>query len=307
MDQVPEFVYCPPRQRVRAIGEVLGELPVPIPGGTEGGRLHELPRLSALNWVRLALIPAGKDWRALPEAVRLPQRDGRQNGGFGVEDWQEPSHGVLGHHVVRDARSAIADPRVACERRDGGHGVKHWGEPSSPIIGHPTIDNFPAQVADPRLVHVDPRLVCEPRSGPFGVESWARPSHAVLGSIDVQAGRGSVADPRVPELVGPPIDVDDRSPIHLVIRAADGTWHRPMTTLELAALQGFPVRLGDAWLDLDGKSQRAKRERIGNAVPPQAAEAIGLVCKAALQAGRDGGFRLDAREIWVRRPAEART
>lgn len=299
MEQVPEFVYCPPRQRVRAIGEVLGELPVPVPGGTEGGPMHELPRLSALNWVRLALIPAGGDWRNLPKAVALPHRDARQNGPFGVEDWGEPAHSVVGHADLRSARAAIADPRVGCKRRDGGHGVKSWGEPSSPIIGHATIDNFPAQVADPRLAAIAHR-----HDGTLGVQGWATPSHTVTGQHG-RRGWDSVADPRVPELVGAPIDIDDRRPIHLVIRALDGTWHRPMTTLELAALQGFPVRLGDMWLDLDGNSQRSKRERIGNAVPPAAAEAIARAIGAALAAGRDGGFRLDSRDIWVRRP-EAR-
>lgn len=39
---------------------------------------------------------------------------------------------------------------------------------------------------------------------------------------------------------------------------------------------------------------------------PAAAEAIGNAVRAALAAGRAGGFRLDSRDIWVRRP-EART
>lgn len=336
MPQVEAFLRVPASKPLRTIGDVLGELPVPVPGSTEGGPMHRLPKLAAINWVRLALIPAGGDWRDIPAEVRLPARGGRPNGPYGVESWSDAGHAVLGHTTARDTWGSVADPRVSCTRRDGGHGVKGWEQQSSPIIGHPTIDNFPCQVADPRITCVpahrglygtqgwdaasktirahftirnapaavsDPRLGCSPRSGALGVESWAHPSHAVIAHLDVQSGRGAVADPRVPEIVGPPIDIDDKRPTYLVIRAADGTWHRPMTTLELAALQGFPTRLGEDWLDLDGRSQQKKRERVGNAVPPPAAEAIGHSCKTTLDAARDGSWTLDARAIWVREEA----
>jgi site-specific DNA-cytosine methylase len=47
-----EFVYVPPRQRVRSCGEVLAELPVPGIQAPAGGPMHELPRLSAQEiWV----------------------------------------------------------------------------------------------------------------------------------------------------------------------------------------------------------------------------------------------------------------
>jgi site-specific DNA-cytosine methylase len=58
------YVYRPSKKRVRACGEVLGELP--LPEQEDAGDLHRLPKLSWLNWVRLALIPAGGDWRDLP-------------------------------------------------------------------------------------------------------------------------------------------------------------------------------------------------------------------------------------------------
>lgn len=116
-----------------------------------------------------------------------------------------------------------------------------------------------------------------------------------------------VADPRAPEIDGLPIDLANKRPTYLVIRAADGTWHRPMTTLELAALQGFPVRNADGtWLVLGG-SQADQREHVGNAVPPPAAEAIAMQCRATLLAAAAGGFTLDNGEIWVRDPREGWT
>lgn len=94
MEQVPEFLYEPPKKRIRGVGEVLGSLPVPIPGSGDGGPMHRLPRLSAMNWLRLACIPAGGDWRDLPGEVMVGTRPSRQNGGYGVNDWNNPAHTV---------------------------------------------------------------------------------------------------------------------------------------------------------------------------------------------------------------------
>lgn len=63
-ETVPPLLHRPPLKRVRGVGEVLGELP--MPEDPAGGAMHKLPRISWLNWVRLALIPAGGDWRDLP-------------------------------------------------------------------------------------------------------------------------------------------------------------------------------------------------------------------------------------------------
>lgn len=83
-----------------------------------------------------------------------------------------------------------------------------------------------------------------------------------------------------------------------VIRALDGTWHRPFTTLELAALQSLIDP--DDLFDLDGNSDSAKRERIGNAVPPLAAQAIADVMgQTLLMAWSQQTFCLSNLPIWV--------
>lgn len=83
-----------------------------------------------------------------------------------------------------------------------------------------------------------------------------------------------------------------------VIRALDGTWHRPFTTLELAALQSLVDP--EEHLELDGLSDSAWRERIGNAVPPDAAAAIAAVMgKTLLLAWSGETFVLSAEPIWV--------
>lgn len=83
------------------------------------------------------------------------------------------------------------------------------------------------------------------------------------------------------------------------IEALDGTWHRPFTTLELAALQSLVDP--EQQLELDGLSDTAWRERIGNAVPSSAAQAIASeMGRTLLLAWSGETFALGATPIWVR-------
>ena len=86
-----------------------------------------------------------------------------------------------------------------------------------------------------------------------------------------------------------------------VIIAEDGTWHRPLTTLELLVLQGFDPRRSDgSYLVLPGRSDARWREHIGNAVPPPTARAIAeqiLITLLMDDAGTT--FRLSTAAPWV--------
>ena len=83
------------------------------------------------------------------------------------------------------------------------------------------------------------------------------------------------------------------------IRSIDGTWHRPFTTLELAALQSLVDP--EEHLELEGLSDASWRERIGNAVPPAAATAIANTMGHTLLLAWSGeSFMLSAVPIWVR-------
>lgn len=66
----------------------------------------------------------------------------------------------------------------------------------------------------------------------MGVMEWDQPAKTVIGSGDIHAGAAAVADPRMPE-------PNDRG-VYVII-AEDGTWHRPVTTFEMAMLQGLPA------------------------------------------------------------------
>lgn len=80
--------------------------------------------------------------------------------------------------------------------------------------------------------------------------------------------------------------------------------HRPFTTLELAALQSLVDP--EEHLELEGLSDNAWRERVGNAVPPKAAEAIASVMGTTLLLAWSGEtFLLSSQPIWVRPVATA--
>ena len=91
-----------------------------------------------------------------------------------------------------------------------------------------------------------------------------------------------------------------------VASAGSTSMHRPFTTLELAALQS--IIEPEEYLELDGLNDSDWRERIGNAVPPDAAEAIaGVMGTTLLLAWSGETFVLSAAPIWVRPVAVALT
>lgn len=141
---------------------------------------------------------------------------------------------------------------------------------------------------------VDRRLTCKPRNGSYGVQDWNQPGKTVIGAGDIHAGAAAVADPRIPgdrEVLDPPP----------VIIALDGTWHRPLTTLELAVLQSLkPIMPDGRPLQLAGNSDARWRERIGNMVPKNAAKAIGEeILLSFLASEFEDDWKLSAQGIWV--------
>jgi site-specific DNA-cytosine methylase len=440
--QVRAFVHRPPKLRVRACGEVLEQLPVP--GVTdEGGPMHVLPKLDWVNWVRLALIPAGGDWRDLPQQVQLgsaataknfkgrpglygvvdydkpfpsivagmkpcagstpasvtdprlftplkPGQDRREvfakydlrgwgdvartvagsgtNGGYGVadprigrhenkyriEEWEKPTHTVIGSDRVGSGAMNVADPRggAAMKANRGVLGVVDWGDPTGVIPGSSWPMNGRFSVADPRgpfhhtnkitdwehpigtITHSPAPssgggAVADPRwSNKYPVRGFDQPVRCLTGDTDVQAGAQSVADPRVNSgrngfygVIGwedafttitghgqhdngsnSVADPRPKRPAAVpLIVSADGTWHRPISTLEMAALQEIPTVINGKPLVLAGTKVSGWRERIGNAVPRKAAVAIGNSMGKALLAAKLGTWFLSSDEIWVRR------
>ncbi|KAA0948081.1 DNA cytosine methyltransferase [Pseudomonas sp. ANT_H14] len=334
IEKVPPFLYEPEKKTLKSVGSILGRMPMAGDVAT-AGPMHRVPALQWKTWVRLALVEAGKDWRCLND---LAIEDGYlrdlaivpqfRDGFLGVHDWSETAGTVAARSGPTNGKFSVADPRA----RTGAlqyqqYGVRRWDETSGAVIGVKSPGQGTFSVADPRdpgIGHAKYNVaqwdgasrtvisgsttgqgafaVQDPRpgmkrgkgdayltGGHYGVTSWNDQCGAVSASARQDNGRWSVADPRMPE-------ANER--LTCVIESLDGTWHRPFTTLELAALQSLvePEEL----FELDGLSDQAWRERIGNAVPPAAAEAIAHVMGTTLLLAQAGEtFMLNSMPIWV--------
>ena len=214
-----------------------------------------------------------------------------------VEFWVVPGNTVTGSTHVANGAPSIGDPRLHHVPRPGVYRILRMDETAQTITGGAGVgtSNGPQAVADHRLG-------CRPRGntkGPLGVQPFDEPAATVFGSLDVHSGPGAVSDPRIP-------GNDERPDPPPVIVALDGTWHRPLITLELLALQSFPVRFVDGTpVVLAGKSDSKWRERVGNAVPPDASRGIHeQILLAMVQHVAGETYTLGTTPAWVWRGSE---
>ncbi|MCO3567451.1 DNA cytosine methyltransferase [Pseudomonas aeruginosa] len=261
---------------------------------------------------------------------------GQSFGKYPVTDWDGPSGTVIAASTTGQGAFAVADPRpsvawhknvfrvVSMDQHAGtvttGHGPSSGGQ----AVADPRYSNWhpgassrklnvvpwegtagtvtgSQQVASGALSIADPRVLDRTKGdayltgGHYGVVGFDQSAGAVSASARHDNGRWSVADPRMPA-------ANDR--LTCIIQSLDGTWHRPFTTLELAALQSLVDP--EEQLILDGLSDSDWRERIGNAVPPAAAEATaGVMGTTLLLAEQGETFMLSNTPIWVRPVAVA--
>lgn len=335
VEKVPPFLYEPEKKTLKSVGSILGRMP--MAGDIEvAGPMHRVPSLQWKTWVRLALVEAGKDWRGLndltvedgflkdlvivPEAYAgylgvtdwngsmgtVAGRSNPTNGAFsvaaplspagalqyqqcGVRRWSEPSGAIIGIKSPGQGTFSVADPR------DSGIGhakynVAKWDGISRTVIAGSTTGQGAFAVQDPRPGMAKVKGDAYLTGGHYGVVSYDQPAGAISASACHDNGRFSVADPRIPA---------PNERVTCVITSLDGTWHRPFTTLEMAAIQSLVEP--EEQLILDGLSDQAWRERIGNAVPPHAARAIADVMGTTLLLAEAGEtFMLSSMPIWVR-------
>jgi site-specific DNA-cytosine methylase len=256
---------------------------------------------------------------------QLRKQEGKHPGVYRVVRVDEPAPCVTGTRFGSGA-IAIADPTVKTDLMPDSYGVQGMDETAKAIRGHSRIMQSATSIADPRIpdrpgrytdkfrvqsvdgpaatvtgvtdvqsgaqMIADPKMECAQRAGTLGVQAWEKSGSTVAGYRGVYSGCAAVADPRIP---------DDREGGVWIIIAEDGTWHRPLTTYELAMLQSFPTHLPDGRpFQLEGCSDQKAREYIGNAVPRDSAEAMGnVVLFAAAQAEAGETFSLSFETVWV--------
>jgi site-specific DNA-cytosine methylase len=227
---------------------------------------------------------------------------------YGVMRMGDTAGAVINVKSPGQGTFSVADPRQAGQVF-GKYAVTAYDTSTGTVISGSTTGQGAYAVADPRPNGIPQAGDHYQTGGHYGVRCWEDTSGAVASAACHDNGFWSVADPRnLPEgstctksQTAMPAATEK-----LVARicALDGTWHRPFTTLELAALQS--IIEPEEYLELDGLNDSDWRERIGNAVPPAAAEAIASTMYQTLLLAWSGEtFLLSSAPIWVQPVAVA--
>lgn len=231
-------------------------------------------------------------------------------GCYGVLDLSRPGETITGNQAPGGSSCSVADLRITCNpwRNSGVLGVLAWAQPSYTVTGALDLWAGYAAVSDPRARGVEDSDVAFEGAATAGVHArGAARARAYRAPVAPLSGPWWSSDPRVPSnprLVVRWIQTDlDKAPPYLPVipGRGDGSWHRPITLLERAALQGIPSEVDGEPLDLEGTlSQVAKH--IGNAVPKGAALAIAGEMIRTLILAATGAFMLSSGGgVWVRR------
>ncbi len=236
MEKVPAFLYEPDKKPLRAVGDVLGRMP--LPGDPAGGPMHRIPALQWKTWVRLAFVEAGSDWRSL---AKLEVEEGNlrdylimpnvHSGMLGVNAWDEAAGTITSRGLPNNGNFSVADPRFdqSAKWHDGqALGVRRWQDTSGAIAGQQNPGQGAYSVADPRhtgpakhsnefrimawdkaaqtvsSAHGTGQAVADPRGGKEAkllhgkhhVTPWAGASRAVIAGSTTGEGAFAVADPR---------------------------------------------------------------------------------------------------------------
>jgi site-specific DNA-cytosine methylase len=196
LEKVPPFLYEPDKKRLRAVGDVLGKMP--LPGAECAGAMHRIPSLQWKTWVRLAFVEAGSDWRSLNklkvgddgflEDFAIVPAWAMQNGVLGVNRWEDAMGTIGGRNLPTNGNFAIADPRA--QMYSAGYGVNSWDAPTGTVQGESMSSNGRFAVADPR------HPAGAEQFGQYGVHGWDDSMGAVIGVKSPGQGGFAVADPR---------------------------------------------------------------------------------------------------------------
>ncbi|MHA5522827.1 DNA cytosine methyltransferase, partial [Pseudomonas aeruginosa] len=195
VEKVPPFLYEPEKKSLRAVGDILGRMP--LPGDIEAaGPMHRVPSLQWKTWVRLALVRAGSDWRSLND---LAIEDGHlrdliivpeyRSGYMGVHGWNDSMGTVAGRSSPTNGAFSVADPRYEQSARwNHGQqfGVLDWRETAGTITGQKSPGQGKFAVADPRGESF----------GKYPVTDWQDHAGTVIAASTTGQGAFAVADPR---------------------------------------------------------------------------------------------------------------
>lgn len=257
MPRVRAFVRRPPEKPLRGVGEVIMRFPSPV--AEHADPMHRMPLLSPMNWLRLAAIRPGRDWRDLPAEIVIagraeatdprPPWDRERHAGrpdsWGVGSLDAPSLTIRGRQEVQTSRRSIVDTRLGerAARQNGGFGVEDDEAPAHAVLAEGSVQNTRASV-------VDTRLGCAPRRTAYGVQDPEASAGAVLGHHAHDNAVGSVADARLGHSPRRgTLGVLDPAEPAPTIRGHHGPRQAPAAVLDS---RGWPVPTHELVRDVDG-------------------------------------------------------
>lgn len=275
------------------------------------------------------------DPRALDGLAMSTDNDGRHTTKYAVGDWTKPARTVTGSVQPGSGGQATSDQRIlelvglgqtanaaaSYKGRPGLFGVLREDMPAATVSGNAQVSgsNTPAALADSRpgavLESLGVGVNC--RNGFYGVLEWEATARTITGSMQLDNGTAVVADPRMPS---PRLIIDIRLALALlaegwevpkgalapaVISPLSGCWHRPLTTLELAVLQGLPPIIDGAPLEFVSNSDDRVRSMVGDGIPAGGALVwMEEQLRAALKSKLGHGWSL-LPDFWFRPGTEA--
>lgn len=214
---------------------------------------------------------------------------------------ESPAPTVTGSDRVGSGALSVADPRTGyVEAHKNVMRLTGFEEPAGTVTSAHGPSNGAISVADPRPAGFIGGRDHFEGGGHYGVIGWTETAKTVSGSASHDNGFNCVADPREsqPDAARITLPAPNERLIARIV-ALDGTWHRPFTTLELAALQSL-FDPGEVFA-LEGGSDQLKREWIGNAVPSAAARGMAeTIGETLLLADLGETFMLSSRAIWTK-------
>jgi len=259
-----------------------------------------------VHWeVSAGVVSGGHGPSSGGQCVADPRHQGpaKHSNEFRIVPYGDAAKAVTSAHGTGQC---VADPRGGSDAAQlhGKYRVTSYDETSRAVIAGNA--NGAYAVADPRPNMQRAKGDNYLTGGHYGVKQWNDSSMAVSASACHDNGYWSVADRRnLPNCASSQVSMPTpNDKLVCRIQSLDGTWHRPFTTLELAALQSYydPDDFAEHGpLVMEGTSDQVWREHIGNMVPPAAAEAMAEeIGRAILLSWAGETFQLSATPIWVR-------
>ena len=220
--KVTSFLYQPPKQRVRGCGEVIG--PLPLPSDPAGGDMHILTDICVTNWIRLALIPPGGDWRDIEGALAAHEARNTHwsryhtarfdlatpvvagsgtNGAFGVGDARvspRAATGFVACTIPGLADDRPLDVRLPVDAFPLMYGVRGMAQSSVTITGKASPSCGAFTLADERVAAEVRRVTHDPDAhrNKYTVACAGEPVGTLIGAVYVGSGAPSIEDLRVP-------------------------------------------------------------------------------------------------------------